>query len=158
MPTQILLNLLIAFIWMFFHETWDVLTFAVGYTIGLFIIFSLRRFFPDPFYPKKMLAIVKLLIIFIRELIKSTLVVIRQVTRPTINVKPGIFRIKTQLETNWEITILSCLVTLTPGSVVLEVAGEERVLFIHAMDIPEGEEMVLDSIAIFERAIMEVTR
>ena len=50
------------------------------------------------------------------------------------------------------------LLTLTPGSVVMEVNPEGDMFYIHAMDIEKSKEDVLRSIERFEKAIMEVTR
>lgn len=157
MTQQILLNLVIGILWMLLHDRWDANTFVTGYAIGLLIIFGLRRFFPNPFYGKRIWAILKLLYLFIRELVKSTIVVIRQVAGPRLTIEPGIFKIQTKLKNDWEITLLSMLITLTPGSVVMEVAPEEGMLYIHAMDATEFHSSITESKRIFEEAILEVT-
>lgn len=155
---QILLNLLIAMVWMLLHDAWDTLTFAVGYGIGMIFIFSLRRFFPTPFYGRKCWAILKLFWLFNIELLKSSLVVIGQVTRPKLNIEPGIFKVSTVMKTDWEITLLSCLITLTPGSVVMEVSTEEQIMYIHAMDSSEFKTSIMKSKHVFEQAIIKVMR
>lgn len=157
MTQQILLNLTIALVWMLLHDRWEADAFVTGYMIGLIIIFGLRRFFPGPFYGKRLWAILKLTYLFIRELVKSTIVVIRQVTRPRLNIEPGIFRMETYLKSDWEITLLSMLITLTPGSVVMEALPEEGLLYVHAMDETEYIQGVLESKRVFEEAIREVT-
>jgi len=157
MTLQILLNLLIASVWMLLHDRWDINTFSIGYLVGMVIIFFLRRFFPDPFYGRRLWAIVKLLYLFIRELVKSTFVVIRQVTRPHLDIRPGIFKFNTVLKNDWEISLLSMLITLTPGSVVMEIAPGEGLVYVHAMDADEFERSILKSKDLFEKAIQEVT-
>lgn len=158
MTLQILLNLLIGLVWMLLHDRWDAATFAVGYAIGLLFIFGMRRFFPTRFYGKTCWAIIKLLYLFIVELVKSTVVVMRQVLRPRLNIEPGIFKVKTSLKSDWEITLLSSLVTLTPGSVVMEVAPEEGILYIHAVDATDFQNSIIETKKVFEKAIAEVTR
>lgn len=158
MAVQVLLNLLIALLWMFLQDEWKVLTFFSGYLVGMILVFSMRRFFPSVFYAKRLIAVVKLFFIFIRELVTSGILVIRQILRPRINVAPGIFKLKTELKGDWEITTLMMLLTLTPGSVAMEVIPEESICYIHVMDIPESKEPVLNAIKSFEKAIMEVTR
>jgi multicomponent Na+:H+ antiporter subunit E len=157
MTFQILLNLLLASVWMMLHDRWDINSFSIGYLVGMGIIWLLRRFFPDPFYVKRLWAILKLVFLFIRELISSTIVVIRQVTRPRLNIRPGIFKFHTELQSDWEITLLSMLITLTPGSVVMEIAPREGIVYVHAMDADEFERGVMASKRIFENAIREVT-
>lgn len=155
---QILLNLVIAFVWMFLHDAWNLLTFILGYLLGMGIIFGLRRFFPEHFYLRRLVATIYLILLFIWELTVSAYVVAKQVTRPKLDITPGIFKVETTLESDWEITLLSSLITLTPGSVVMEYDRENRLLFIHTMDIPDSEIMVKRMKVSFERAIAEVTR
>lgn len=158
MPLQILLNLLVAFVWMFLQESWDMMTFFVGYIIGMLFILALRRFFPQRSYVIRLLAVLNLLLLFIKELVASTISVTKQVVRPKLNITPGIFRTETPLTSDWEITTLCCLITLTPGSVVVEVAPEEGVLFIHTMSVPENEISVSEMKERFEKAILGVSK
>lgn len=158
MTTQILINLLIAFIWMLLNESWNVVIFAVGYLIGFLIILSMRRFFPTPFYGRKLYATIKLLMLFIIELFKSSIVVLKEIVRPKLNIKPGIFRSETILETDFEITLLITLLTLTPGSVVMEVDPKAKVMFIHAMDTNDFHNNIQKTKRKFENAIIEVVR
>ncbi|XID94548.1 Na+/H+ antiporter subunit E [Paenibacillaceae bacterium WGS1546] len=158
MTPQILLNLLIALVWMLLNESWNVAVFGMGYIIGFFIILSMRRFFPIPFYGRKIRFIFQLIVLFIAELVKSSLVVIRQVTRPKLAIQPGIFRSETVLKSEMEITMLSALLNLTPGSVVMEIDPKAGVLFIHAMDITEYCNGITRTQRKYEKAIMEVMR
>lgn len=158
MTTQILLNLLIAFIWMLLNESWNIVIFAVGYITGFFIILLMRRFFPTPFYGRKIVAITYLIALFIVELMKSSLSVIIEVLRPKLTIKPGIFRSETILESDFEISLLVTLITLTPGSVVMEVDPKARVLFIHAMDADGFHNSITKTKRKFERAIIGVMR
>ncbi|WP_047985530.1 Na+/H+ antiporter subunit E [Ornithinibacillus californiensis] len=158
MPFQILINIFIAFLWMFFQDEWRFLSFLSGYIVGILILFFMRRFFNKPLYVFFVWAAIKLLYVFSYELLGSAILVIRQVLRPKINITPGIFRIDTDLEGDVEITLLSLLICLTPGSVVMEVTPNGKSLYVHAMDVPESKESVLKSQLIFERAIKDVTR
>jgi multicomponent Na+:H+ antiporter subunit E len=158
LPIQILINLFIAFLWMFFQDQWNFLSFLGGYLVGIIILFFIRRFFDKPFYIFTFAAIIKLLIVFIIELLTSSFLVMRQVLRPKMNITPGIFRIETDMEGEMEVTMLALLLTLTPGSVVLEVTADSKAFYIHAMDIPESKTAVLKSKVAFEKAIKDVTR
>jgi multicomponent Na+:H+ antiporter subunit E len=157
MALQILLNLVIAFIWMFLNSSWDAITFFKGYLIGLGLIFALRRFLPHQFYLQKVWAIIKLLVLFLKELLLSSITVLKQILSPRLDIRPGIFALPTELKSDWEITLLACLITLTPGTLTLDVSSDGKTLYIHAMDIPNDEEVVMQIKDTFEKAIMEVT-
>ncbi|MNI94003.1 Na(+)/H(+) antiporter subunit E [compost metagenome] len=82
----------------------------------------------------------------------------KHVLQPKLDVKPGIFKVETDLEGDLEITLLSLLICLTPGSVVMEVSTDSKMLYIHGLNMPDSKESVLKSKAIFEKAIKDVTR
>ena len=158
MSFQILLNVFLAFIWMFLKNEFDGSTFIIGYVLGLGIMFVFRHFFTDHFYLKRVSAVIRLLLIFARELVMSNVSVLKVVLKPKLDMRPGIFAFETVLTKDWEITILSNLITLTPGTLVVEVSGDNKILYVHAMDIADKEEAV-DSIKnTFEKAIMEVSK
>jgi multicomponent Na+:H+ antiporter subunit E len=143
---------------MLLQDRWGILHFLTGYIVGMILVFIMRRFFKTPFYLQKLYAIGKLLLVFIKELILSSIFVIRYVVSPRMTFTPGIFSLKTKLKGDLEITVISLLITLTPGSVVIEVSPDGRFLYVHAMHMTETENSVLKTLHAFENAIMEVTR
>jgi multicomponent Na+:H+ antiporter subunit E len=158
MALQFLLNLLIAFIWMFLQNSGEFLTFFIGYLIGLFILFGFRRFFPQRFYIKSFIAIINLLLLFLKELVLSNLAVIKIVLKPKLEMQPGIFALPIEVKKDWEITVLANLITLTPGTLVVDVAEDNSVLFVHAVDLPDVTDAIRGIKDSFERAILEVSR
>jgi multicomponent Na+:H+ antiporter subunit E len=133
-------------------------TFLMGFIVGIGILYAMHRFYGTQFYLRRVFSIIKLLWLFNWELLLSSYSVLRQITTPKLNITPGIFTYKTALRGDWEITALALLLTLTPGSVVMEVSEEGDMFYIHAMDIEQSKEAVIRSIGKFEQAIMEVTR
>lgn len=158
MGHQILLNLIIAFVWMFFYSDWSPQRFILGYLIGAVLIGLLNRFWEQDFYLRKIWSVFKLLVLFLKELVVSSFTVIGQVLSPKLNIRPGIFAYETKLKTDWEITVLACLICLTPGTLTMEVSRDKRTLYIHAMDIKDTDSVTSQIRNTFEKAIMEVTR
>jgi multicomponent Na+:H+ antiporter subunit E len=157
-PVQVLTNIFIGVLWMFLQDDWSVFTFSSGYLLGLFVLFIIRRFLPSKFYLFTLQAVVGLFILFIYELLTSSILVIGKIITPKINIKPGIFAFETSLEGDVEVTLLAMLITLTPGSVVVEISHDNKIFYVHAMDIPELSDAVLRSMGRFEEAIKKVTR
>lgn len=158
MAFQILLNVFIAFTWMFLSNSFSPTTFLIGYIIGLVMLFMLRRFFTTRFYMGRVWAVIKLLLIFIKELIISNIAVLRVILKPKLNIRPAIFELPTDLKTDWEITLLSMLITLTPGTVVINVSEDMRKLYVHTLDMDDVDEAVSSIRNSFEKAIKEVSR
>ncbi|MBT2643374.1 Na+/H+ antiporter subunit E [Bacillus sp. ISL-41] len=158
MAFQILLNFILAFVWMFLKTSYSPASFFVGYFFGLLIIYIFRRFFTSRFYLLRVVAVLNLIYIFTLELILSNIAVLKAVLRPKLNIKPGIFAFPTELKEDWEITMLANLITLTPGTLVVDVSPDNRILYVHAMDISDADEAIQSIKNTFEKAIMEVSR
>lgn len=158
MAFQLLLNVFLAFLWMFLQVSFKGSTFVIGFLLGLFIMLGMRRFFKGRFYLSRVWAVTYLFLLFLKELLKANIDVLRHVIKPKLDMRPGIFAYETALKTDWEVTLLSNLITLTPGTLVMEVSEDNKTLYIHALDIADVKEAV-DSIRnSFEKAIMEVSR
>ncbi|GIO37143.1 Na+/H+ antiporter subunit E [Paenibacillus antibioticophila] len=158
MKAQILSNLSLAFLWMAFTGNWSGSGFIIGYLIGAAFVMLLRPFWSAPLYLSRVWAVLRLIGIFIKELIVSSFAVIRYILTPRLAIQPGIFAYHTELKSDWEVTLLSCLICLTPGTLTLEVSEDGDTLYIHAMNIEDVSlhaEQIRNS---FEKAIKEVTR
>ena len=68
MAFQILLNVFLAFCWMFLSNSPSAAGFITGYILGMLSLFFFRRFFTRQFYLWKLISIIKLCFIFIKEL------------------------------------------------------------------------------------------
>lgn len=160
MPAQFLLNITIALLWTLLvdEDAFYFTTFLTGYLIGIGILFLMHRFFGTKFYLLRVYSTIKLLLIFVSELFQSSLLIMKQILSPKLNIKPGIFTYEHSMEGDYELTTLALLLTLTPGSVVMEVSPDGKIFYIHAMDVETSRDSVLKSIKVFEKAIMEVTR
>lgn len=158
MAIQILLNFFIAVVWMFMNSSLTPTTFVIGFLIGLLLIVMMRRFFVGRLYIDRLWAAFKLTVLFFKELTMSNISVLLLVIKPKLNIHPMIFAMPTDLERDWEITLLSSLITLTPGTIVVHVSDDQRTLYVHAIDVDDVRDAV-DSIKnTFEKAIKEVSR
>ncbi len=153
----VLINLFIGFLWMFLQDDWSALSFLSGYLVGLVVLFVMRKFFSSQYYLFTVQAVINLFLLFIYQLFASSIVVIQRIIKPKLDIKPGIVAFETDLERDIEVTLLAALITLTPGSVVVEISPDNKVLYIHAMDIPELSDGVFLSKLKFEEAIRKVT-
>jgi multicomponent Na+:H+ antiporter subunit E len=158
MTFQLILNLLIGVIWMFLSESYSFASFLVGFVIGAALLFLLNRFIPDSYYFKQVKAIGYLMFLFIKELIMANIEVLKWVYKPKLDFQPGIIALPIDVKKNWEITLLANLITLTPGTLSVDVSRDQRYIYIHAIDLPDVNQTIVGIKDTFEKAIREVTR
>lgn len=156
MTVQILVNVVLALLWMFMNSNFTVQGFFVGYILGMVAVFIVRRFLPGRFYMKRVYSITKLTFIFFWELTKSNISVMRIVLSPKIDIHPGFLAYPTDLEEDWEISLLAALITLTPGTVIVAISEDQRTMYIHALDLEEADTEIDNIKKNFEAVIKEV--
>ena len=103
------------------------------------------------------LRIVRSLAIFLFELIKANLRVAIEVLAPGFSMTAGIVRVPTRTRTPLEVVLLANAISLTPGTLTLEVDEQDRVLYVHGLYVSSRSEF-LRSIARTEDLVLDITR
>lgn len=101
---------------------------------------------------------VALFFIFVWELVLANLRVAWDVVTPRHRMRPGIIAVPLDARTDLEITALATLVSLTPGTLSLDVSDDRRVLYVHAMYLHDRDRVVGGIKRNFERRLLEVLR
>ena len=86
---------------------------------------SLHRFFAALLYLFK----------FLWEMVKANFHVAYIVIHPMLPVKPGIVKIRTKLTKDSAITILTNSITLTPGTLTVDLNPEKKEIYVHWIDV-----------------------
>ena len=100
-------------------------------------------------------AILKLGLVFLYEFAVSVYRVAKLVLSPSMTMTPAAFRYPLSLTSDRQITLLANLITLTPGTLTVDVADNGQSLIIHAIDCPDVEAARADIRNGFERLIRE---
>lgn len=73
--------------------------------------------------------------VFLWEVIKANLDVAYRVIHPKLPINPGIVKVKTTLKSDTALTFLANSITLTPGTLSVDIDKEKSVLYIHWIDV-----------------------
>lgn len=93
---------------------------------------------------------------YLQELVLANLRVAHDVLTPRHRMKPGIIAIPLDARSDLEILSLANLITMTPGTLSLDVSTDRRILYIHAMYIDDLEGIRSKIKYGFEKKVMEV--
>ncbi len=72
---------------------------------------------------------------FLWEMVKANVHVAYLVLHPNVPIKPGIVKIKTNLKKDAAITVLTNSITLTPGTLTVDVNEEKGEIYVHWIDV-----------------------
>lgn len=129
-----------------------------------FLSFSLLGWISSVFFNRKaffqVVLLLELILYFIWEMIKASLMVAFEVITPKHHMEAGLVAVPLDTESDLELTIFSSLVSLTPGTLSLDVSVDKTVLYVHAMYIPntDSSELVAQLKNGFERRVINIFR
>lgn len=117
---------------------------AVGIPVAAFVVFMTGDFFirrphllrhPSRYW----YFFVCYLPLFLWECIKANLDVAYRVLSPRLPIKPGIVKVKTSLRSDTGLTFLANSITLTPGTMSVDIDREKGFLYVHWVNVQTTE-------------------
>lgn len=151
-----LTNLLLALAWIALTGQYQASNFFAGLLLGFVTLRLTLRGKAALAYSHRLKAVIGFLLFFIKELIVANFKVAFDVLTPRHHMRPGIVAVPLDLKTDLEITVLTTLITLTPGSLCLHVTDDRQTLYLHAMYIEDSGQFVKSIKDGFERRVREV--
>ncbi len=73
--------------------------------------------------------------VFLWEVLKANIDVAYRVAHPSLPIKPGIVKVKTYLRSDIALTFLANSITLTPGTMSVDIDRDNAVLYVHWVDV-----------------------
>ncbi len=156
--TLFLSNVLLAVAWMALTGQFTETNFLLGYAVGYVILWLTQRTEASTVYFTKMRQVTGFSLYFLWELVKANIRVAHDVLTPRHRMTPGIIAVPLDAKTDAEITFLANLITLTPGTLSLDVSEDKRVLYIHAMYVRDVYQFKREVKEGLERRLLEVVR
>jgi multicomponent Na+:H+ antiporter subunit E len=152
------LVVILALIWAAVSDNFSGLNLLFGGVIGSFVVLFLRNALVGRRSLRRARRIVSLIWLFLYELMLSAFRVARMVMQPNLKqtLRPAIVAVPLTVKTDWQITLLANLITLTPGTLSIDVANDRSVLFVHALTLDDRQELIAGIVNGFEKKIAEV--
>jgi len=157
--TALLFALLLAIAWAAVSGSASPHNLLLGFILGAVALAVVRESLRG-LSPVRVLPIPSLMLalLFLKELALSAWTVAMAVLKPRMDIKPGIFAFPLTVNRDFEITLLANLITLTPGTLSVDVSEDGRTLYVHALDCSNPQAARKAIAEGFERRIMEAFR
>ena len=130
---MLLLNILLALTWAAITGQMTLSNLTAGFVIGYVILWIVSRAAGRSHYFAKAGQIARFALQFLWELLVATLRVALDIVTPKHLMKPAILAIPVGLGSAAETTMLANVITLTPGTLSLDVSPDGKTLYVHAM-------------------------
>lgn len=131
--TWFLLNILLAVIWMLFWGWASIWSLAAGFVLGYLLLGLLSRMTQTRNYASRGLDLLVFGVYFIKIMVIANLQVAWEVLTPGYGMTPRMIRYDIRGLTPVQATTLAGSITLTPGTLTVDISDTGDVLYIHAM-------------------------
>ena len=153
-----LANILLAMVWGAVTGAFTPINLVFGFALGALALSIIQEQVGSVGYVSRLYRIVALMALFVYELILSATRVAILVLSPNMKLKPGILAYPLKVDRDLEITMLANLITLTPGTLSVDVSADRKTLYIHALDCSDPDSIRATIADGFERRILEAFR
>ncbi len=153
-----MLNLFFAAVFTLLLGSTSISVFLVGFVLGYGVLWVSSPLYPDTRYFTKLPKTLNLTVFFLKELAISSLRVSWDVITPRHINRPGIIGVPLTARTNLEIFLVANLVSLTPGTLSVDLSEDKKTLFVHVMFLEDIDKTRADIKNGLERRILEVMR
>lgn len=140
MKSKIILFIVALFTWTLLNWVPDWQHILVGIFAALLVAFITgdlfvqrpsnlahpRRYFYFVFY---------YLPVFLWEMVKANIDVAYRVAHPALPINPGIVKVKTKLKSDTALTFLANSITLTPGTLSVDIDRQSGVIYVHWINV-----------------------
>ena len=158
MIKQFLMNLLLSFIWVALTGSMYYTNFLFGFMLGFFILWVMNRNEIDQRYFYRVPKTISFLFFFLYQMIIANLQVAYDVITPKYFFKPGIVKYRMDAKSDFEINLLSAFISLTPGTLILDVSDDKKILYIHVMYLHDKQKFMMQLKNNVERKLLEILR
>ncbi len=152
-------NILLSLLWALLTGEVSVGSLATGFLLGYVALVVL---YPatgkKSSYFQKTLQFIRFALFFTKELIVSSYRVAIDVVKPLPLMRPGVVGIPLDAKTDLEITLLANIISLTPGTLSLDVSKDRKTLYIHAMYVLNPDDLRREIKDGLERRLLELLR
>ena len=158
-------NLLLAIAWLILTGEFTPANFVIGFGLGYFMLFWVDKSTPQDSPMSRYLKRVPKILLFVVYFLWSIVVANFRMAKAVIyslftldHLQPAIVAIPLDLTNSAEITLLANWITLTPGTLTLEISADNSTIFVHTYQCPDVAAFRAEIKNDFERRIMEINR
>jgi multicomponent Na+:H+ antiporter subunit E len=166
---MLLLNIVLAVIWMALQSSFTLIDLLVGFGLGFLVLGLTERVIVDQLidlrqrggvsqrrgYVRQTIRVIDFIGFGLWEILKANIGVAKIVLNPRRSFQPGIVAVPLEIQSDLGITVLANLITLTPGTVTLDISSDRRTIYMHVMDVGDVDAL-RESTKAYERRVMEL--
>lgn len=143
-------------VWLLLNNTVAPAHVVLGALLGILLPHLTARFSEERSRIKSGTALLELAVVFLWDVLVANLQVIVLVLGPRARLRPRLVEVPLAVSSPLAISTLAGIISLTPGTVSVELSANRRILTVHSLRVHDEQAAVRDMKQRYERRLLEV--
>jgi multicomponent K+:H+ antiporter subunit E len=150
------LTLVLVLVWLLLNNSLAPGHILLGLLLGWLIPLFTWRFWPETLRLHAPLTLLRFIGVVLWDILVANLTVARLIVGQPGKLRPAFFEVPLDLKGEIGSSLLANTISLTPGTVSLELSPDHRSLRVHALDAPDPDALVQEIKARYEAPLKKV--
>ncbi|MGN2392023.1 Na+/H+ antiporter subunit E [Pelomicrobium sp. G1] len=151
-----LLSLAVALVWLLLANSVAPAHLLLAALLGIAIPRLTAGLFPERLQSIHLGMALKLFLHFLWDIVMANVAMARIILAPELRVKPSFLALPLSLTNPYAIAVLAGMITMTPGTVSVDLSPDGRTLWIHALNVEDPEGAVAEIKRRYEEPLKEL--
>jgi multicomponent K+:H+ antiporter subunit E len=155
LPAPLLSATLFA-VWLLLNNTVDAAHLVLGALVAIVVPWFTERLRPDRPRIRRPLAILRLGLVVLWDIVMSNIEVARRILGPEEAIRPAFVWLPLDLTDPHAIVSLAGIITMTPGTLSAELSADRRHLLVHAFNVDDEAALIAQMKARYEAPLKDI--
>lgn len=151
-----MLTVLLTVIWLLMVNAPSFGHLLLGAFLGWGIALLCSGFMLDVPRLRRPLLLCRYLLMVLWDIVIANLHVARLVLGPTRKLRPAFVEVPMEIENEFMLSVLACIVSLTPGTVSSGLSSDHKTLLLHGLDVADDQALIAEVKSRYEAPLMEI--
>lgn len=151
-----MLTLMLTVIWLLLVNTPSVAHLLLGAFLGWGIALLCRGFMVDLPRLKRPLLLLRYVLMVLWDILRANISVAKLVLGRIEKLQPAFVEVPIDIENEFILSVLACILSLTPGTVSSGLSADHKTLLLHVLDVDDPEALIDQVKSRYEAPLMEI--
>ncbi|HEV8077079.1 MAG TPA: Na+/H+ antiporter subunit E, partial [Marinobacter sp.] len=134
-----LLSFFMLVLWLFMANDFSAGQILLGAIVGWIIPYLTQSFWPESMPMRRPWLVVKFLLTVLIDIVRANIEIAILILGPRHKLQPAFMRVPLDLKQDFTITIFANTISLTPGTVSVDLQMDEGYLIVHGLNVDNTE-------------------
>jgi len=149
-------SLVLLLVWLLLNNTISAGHIVLGSIIALVLPWSTAGFWADRLHLHKPGLALRFLLLVLWDITVANIQVAKLILSPRSKLRPAFVHYPLELDNDFAITVLAATISLTPGTVSIDVSADHRTLLVHGLDVDDEAALIAEIKSRYEAPIKEI--